>query len=1363
MRNARNVIIALFLLFCGLAPSAWALHPFYEQNGDCYVLICNGPLRGAYALNNLTTGVVEKIWNLKWGKPAIDLEAFGIAAHQTWDGSSSQKRIYIFAGKDSDYLPFTGLVPRRCIVWPTANASAPDSTDFMPTTIVHRYHNQPGDSPTGRGNHTTTDYMRSLTDIFDGTCYPCSVIPASTTGKSGYYDIPAGQWYHSLDAPVRSPYAYGREGCRRGPWWVHYVVRENLLVKNRDIKLHMVNRNASTTNGGSYPSAVANVILGQTGTMDERGECVDGCIRAVDDIKLPGSEVPYLDVAYSSINNSYLYRRDPSAATYLLVGKDANTTLVGDGSDLTTVAMGVSSKSSLGDYVYLVGTGVINSWFAAAGSPGSIASCTDFAVSDQWWQTGGITYAYDRTMGEVFKFVRNETPLALPAEPVPIPVASMVSDGILPDAISTDGFGHLYLMKTQKEPDDPANFAPVDACNVTYTFTDGLGKKYYRADFHQGVYKTAYKRDYYTQVTAPISGRIPLGTNKFIRDFTVAPTRDVSDLTSWVWTGPATLEGVEVASAYRVEIAVINSATPPQVSGDRRGLADLRGPLVYVSPTFEPAVPEGDGKFVDSNVYFFEVENYPAFDTNGVNTVVNRPDIDGDGRSGSYPSTVKKDSLVYYWKVIQLEDSSGLVVNNTILDQAATGHSGSKRYSAALSAGKYSIGFKCIFQYYDYDLLLPGSLAQDKETVLQPSQTAVGEDAQGYSWVTFTIKGVPPNLVPGGNGVIMSGKPNFRPPGFTFKPLATDPSTDPAGIPIYVIPELNPGTWSFKLRDSAANVNGGETTDRLRIMASTTPPIPAGISRMVPGSNVWTGDQAFQWTANLNKDGDTLVNVIRDTGSRTELSQGEAQELFPVPSQPATYSLIVRGSRQGNLRAYFPTRIEHPDGTFGTDWGEPQDVPIIVQIAAQCDVIEKDNTGPARVFPDPLVAGGFVTGVFVNKTVLYGTTGESLVDVELPPSPIPSSLVYVVADNNPNGNVDNTHPLVDYVDPYHGEAVSHNYNGRYGQIVYPTVPPPTGPDPRAEWYRTNPLQNNSGTTYRFFQKDLTLADFGVGDLSWLGPANCNRAFSYRMFKLDISDMVHLSASGTNGNLLPMGIANNTSTYANIPVGIVSKDASPAPANSKTNLLATGVIVVRDNDRPNAFLEVWDLKKEGVKYFVPSNLKSEFIPGWTRLANTATLDAIHNGVEDWMGDDILGFDVGIKGTAGPVTTLLTSPTTEFEVDVPIFFKPILGDNLGSPTIEIFKLFDPYGAELVSHPGGEPIQYLFRKPSNPGGMPPSHYRVQLKVRDDARGWPTVALDPYNTAPVQVNERNLDSSFDVYDVRLDVRIIDRTKNNR
>lgn len=1368
-RKTIRWVLLLILLF-GCSYPGIALHEYYEQNGDCYVLVGDGPQCAVYSLNNLETPHpgVASLWNLEWDNASQS--AYGITAHQTWTASTSQKRIYVFAGADTGLASYSGLTSRRVIVTPTPNAPVPTDIDYEPTTIVHRYHNQPGDSPTGAGNHTTTDYCTSLTNIFGGTCYPCSVIPDADPSNPGYYLVPAGQWYHSLDHPVRSPYVYGWENYTTPGYWVHYVCRENVSVNERDLKLHCINRNTSTVNPSGYPQDIAIVRLGEIGTMDQRGECVDGCITAVDDIELPPKDVPILDCAYSSIGKSYLYQREPHAASYSLQGVDGNSHVVGDPGDLTTRFIGVSSKDFAGDYVYALGTATVQGWLDDANMDMTISGLQDIAVSDQWWQTGGIVYAFDKENDLVFQFVRDETSSS-PTVPLPISLASMP---FKVDSISADGFGHLYMIRTQIEPMDHTTFTADDAYTyVGPTWVGGAGDKKYTAHFKQGFFKTVFKRNYYNRNVDPISGRIWIGDNRYTREFYVASSADVIDRTSWALFGGFTKLTTDPNDNYYVEVAVINSATPPEVTGNRDGLCDMNGPMVsdFLAGTIDFATPidpldTSFYKVYEEGVYTFLVENFPTFDAHGVNITVDAPDKDGDGRQGSFVSTIDKSSVKYYWKLIQEYNAAsepvsladGLMFDSTLV---SPGYGSSPVYSNYFTPGQYKIGVKTTFRWYDYDQLAPGSLAASRSIALQPERTAVGEDADNYSWAYFTVVGGNPPPPGSGGAILLSGIPatgTLDPATFYYEPMAVDPVT----IPSFVIPDLvgcmadlaDGATWSFAMRESHEYI-ASWGMDRLASMAYPTPPLPSGTAQVFPDSVRWTAPAVFTWQSLLTRNSEEIFNRVVTTSVAT-LTPDQVRYLFPVPSQPEGYSLTCTGFRQGQADVWIITGwhppdangIEYPIKTLSTGF------PLNIEMTAAANIIVKDRVGPMETLPDPVDPTLLAKGVFNKDTFIFGTTGETLAQVEGKTNP--DYLEFVVADNNPFGNAE-TGTFLDFADPYHSNkgldlTVNHNFTTRFGRIRFTNQLPITKTNTAC---RSDPDQVNTNVNYDVFQGDVAYTDFGGVDLPWLSAADARKAFSYRKYTMKVASVGFFLDNGQPE--LNYTYANNSTGYVNPFFGLITRDA----ANNQSatdSLLMPGQLVIRDNDRPNMFLQVRDLKYNA-PIWLPTNFVPEVYGDWRCLSTTDK----NNGLDVWnapVSPGIGSIHSSHKSDAVLTRFLTFGGDNVLEVGVPFFASHHVVDNIGDCQVTLFELrgMDNAIPGDWESSGDDTISYIFRKATTAT----NRYKIKLKAQDNALDWPSDNNDPTAASP-RPNEREMECDLTVYDSGLDIRVIDRSHQRR
>ncbi|MBF0544394.1 MAG: hypothetical protein HQM08_08170 [Candidatus Riflebacteria bacterium] len=1351
----KRIVNAVWWLLLGcmlMAGPTLALHPFYEQNGDCYMLIGDGPYRGVYALNNLTGGTVTRLYD--------PLDAYGITANQVWDGSACQKYLYTFAGQDTGWTPVTGNISRQVntVDWKGAKVGYPgERTDEKIITYYHcgsTYKSATGIGPHGKTDFVTSNYMMGIYG-YDGD-YPCFWLPTPDPSITGNCLIPVGKYYHSFIRVRDYTSYYGG--------WTHWVVRENIQAKYRLIDLYnyYVNKGIGPTDQQS----VATVITAQQSTMDEIHECPDGCSRAQSGIPLPGSEMPYVSCVYSTrLNNAYLYRREPSKTTYLLLGTNSNSKIVGDPQNLTTKSIGISSRDSTSDFVYTIGKDIINQWLKDANAPFTINQLDDVAVSDQWWLTGGIVYALDKSQKKVYKFVRDEI-----SNTPSIPEQIIVYDGaVVPDSIKADGFGNLFLVKTKCEPDNPPDsFQPKDASSYVKQ-VDYYGNVTYRAYFNQNVYKAVSKRDYYSKVFTDVPGKILLGTNTFYRDF---KTNTPTILSSWVWLNSSTQYGPVVTTAYRTELAVINSSTPPQVS-QKNAITDINGPLISTSSGLQKATPDTDGFFKDTDTYIFAVENAPYFDINGVNVGSTHADQNGNGRIGDFPSTTKKSSVNYFWKVIQTKDLYGNVTAKTILDlEAANSPSQNYLLPVKLGGGEYRIGVKVSFQFYDYDKLPLGSLSDKKETVLSDVMTGQGEDAASYSWGIIKIKQVPPVNFPGGWCVIMSGRPTSPAGTYDYRPIRpTDAATPqcsltnqfPPGAK-FVIPE-KVSDWSIKLRECDYNSSKGPAYDRIQMILSTNPPDPQD-PRMVTGSLQWMDKPKFTWTSSLTRGTEGIVTGQIISESET-LSLAQVKALVPVPSQPRSYKVKVNGGRSYQYQTFIPITT-YVAGELFTDYKQ-MTMQKSIDIYSECDIVVTDETPPQLIFPDPFISGNFVKGFFFSNDLLYGTTGETLANAESSPTTNPSTLQFVVADNNPMGNdtASDDVSLLTYSDPFHFSSeprckVNHSIKNRYARFNYNTaklgpIPPsstdtsPTAVTLRNE-YGSNPNQQNGGT-FKVDQLDLTSLDFNK---TWLPAAAYNKAFSYRMYNIPVSDLEHFSSliKSVDSPKMDLTYANNSPGYKNLRFGIEWTES----CTLATSPYLLGQIVIRDNDRPNLFIQGKEAKNPDFEYYCPTNLTKSCMALWTFLAQGQT-EEIHNGVINWDSADIAGINPSFKINIGSPTTngLLTNTfQNEFETDVPVFFTASFSDNIGSPTLTTFQLIDSGNTTLASVvPPTNTIRYLFRKADT--------VSLVAQVKDTAVGWPN---DPYNNptiANATPNIRQINCTFKVYATKLDVRVLDRMQNGK
>lgn len=1445
------------------------LHPFYEQNGDCFILIGEGNAKAVWALNNLVSGA----------SPAALYDpgdAYGITAAQKWNAVllKPEKDLFTFAGTESALTSLAGqLAPRRIVMTATSNVYA---FNEVPPSTVHRFHGAPNASPTGRGNHPTG----TINSLFGGIDYPCNTVPTAVATMPGYYWYPMGRgYYHAADVVVWSNWTYGTAAANRrstsnpppaseqynqqtdgspptkGPWaaccagnrpgngwirggWVRRLVRENLWGAYRNLKLfkYRINSGASSP---SFDRNVANVLARVTGTMDMNGECCDGCIARVDGAAMPGVPSPYLSCIYSAIvNRTYLYRRDQGATSFTLDGANLNDQIIGNGGDLTCQFLGISSKSETGNFVYLLGLNQLNTWLREANAPAAMMlnQLTDVAVSDQWWQTGGMIYAYDASKGSVYCFVRNENGTnGIPSE------INVSAGGVLPDSIGADGFGSLYMLKTEYDPVNTGSF--VDGNESARYFVGSMagGVSRFRAEYSQGVFKSVYRRAYDTGMIEKLPNRVKIGTNKFVRDY-ITVDNNVNSPKLWI---SSFIQMAPIIDAnIRTELAVINSPTPPRPA-NLDALTDCVGPMVSATSGFEKAVPDGNGDLTDDKDYWFMVENAPYFDANENNIGNVGEDTNGNDRLGQFPNTIQKSSIKYYWKVIQTHDRFGALMPApaTILDMEEDNVSGDYLFLFPPGAGKFKVGVKVTYRYYDYRDLPVGALSSSKGNVLKPQEplpplVAEGEDELEYSWTDISIKQVPPVISPQDRGVIMSGiyktanpndgiisnfKPGPQAMGFgcnNFRfgnesckhVFCTSSNTNlpPTALIIdghSVVPEKSvqnsdgtwkidyaepPAYWGLQLRDSNSNYAIG--VDRVASMTSLEPPEPTD-PNLIPGSVKWVGGLSVTWKSELKRGTEIIIDrQINTTQAILPLTQ--LRQLFPVPSEPASYTLSVDFRRTYRYEIF--QEVWRRVG--GTLIREIKPVPRVVnmRIWSDAEVLVTDNTPPARHYVNPYAdtsnasVNPLVQAYFVNTDILYGTTGEALYETDSPPAANPEKLIFVVADNNPLANNTYNNPGKD---PYHSGVsvvgprlrVFHGLSNRIATFSYDTVqgimPPeiPAGGTMSAEqaaqrrWY-------TNGSTAAHKVEAINIDNEADFNSITRTTGLYNKSFSYRCYTINIRDLEHFSrelardASGKwtytgswSGRMHPQR-ATNSNGYKNFTYGLGWREACFSSSNNLACApIKVGQIVVRDNDRPNAFIRASQDKYTDQTFVVPNNIDSSggaLPPAWVRFSTPGMAEATYNGPEGWDKDDnTAAFAPMFRTAAAQVTNLLFPGGRELEVDVPVRFDPLVSDNAGTVATISFKLIGATGNTLLdgTFDANLPLQYAFRQPGR--------YKIILHIKDDAASWPS---NPYAYSPDAsgggspgvtplTNNRKVEAVFDVVPTRLDFRVIERDRTGQ
>ena len=179
------------------------------------------------------------------------------------------------------------------------------------------------------------------------------------------------------------------------------------------------------------------------------------------------------------------------------------------------------------DYVYLLGTTVINNWYEQVlGYKRPNMNITAATVSNQWDQKGGIVYAYDDYYKKIYRFERDEDSvapvtakgfLAIDVPDLKKEIGANSASEI--DDIKSDGFGNLYFGLTypSKDPnnyDPPAHFKPNDCIHLCQSSKDSTGV-IFTMIYEQGYGKVVFQRDYLTSKIEEIGCSFKLLISEF--------------------------------------------------------------------------------------------------------------------------------------------------------------------------------------------------------------------------------------------------------------------------------------------------------------------------------------------------------------------------------------------------------------------------------------------------------------------------------------------------------------------------------------------------------------------------------------------------------------------------------------------------------------------------------------------------------------------------------------------------------------------------------------------------------------------------------------------------------------------------------
>lgn len=1410
---AAVVLVAILALSGSLDMASAALNEKYERNGEAYLLIGKGDTRGVYRMNNLTSGVPTWLYD--------PLEAYGLKV-------DLDRNVYTFSLlRDADFVPVSGNIKVR-ITYPP---QVIDLRGLSTAPYGGGYYN--GFTSLGRkwvwfGSAHMTHHF-----VWGQTSYPDfrapTAAPGTIAGRSGWYYIPNGSIYHSMDnmwaqdengdgTPDLVPYItrQGWWNYANGYYWRNfgynvnptYVYEETQKVKNYDFHLlrWWEGRGAIPLDMGSKATAQERII-----NRRRVAGCTDGCFPGAREVN-EGAAEQIMKVLVTGLGRPYFYKRtagqlngqvfrDGSPYRGNFNGTEYNGAIVGNHNDLTTKFIGVSVKSRTEDYVYLLGENVIKSWIPA--TFGSVdMDIRDIAVSDQWWQAGGIVYVYSdkNGLGQIYMFVRDENKAADKQDP---PSRITVDSGI--DDIAADGFGNLYYAKTSLEPADPANFDNSHVKQVTWDVNTEYSFARAEVVYEQRTTKSIYMMDYYAGFATSKTGEVVLGTTKWRRSGMISPYRVGDalptgtlagvDMARFAWTDSPTkvADGVTVnADEIPTELSVINVATPPQVVGFTPGRVDIDG--VYdVLSTGELVAHNPQGfTFRAGPVYYFAVENAPVFDANGVNVVsrdltnISATHVTAGSYVGGFCSTVIEDTMKYYWKITQLgvRMPDGSVQDVVIFPDAADQQwIDSPIMGLSFSSkGRYRVDVSVNYDWYDYSRLQYGDLMDVRDTVARVrSEWAVAPGGGSTATFTFDINDDSSDLVAQNAWVLM------------------DSENVSDHRDAYFINEDTPHT--FKVMDKPGLPAHEQVVS---ILSQAEPPDPDD-PRYIADTKRWFTPLSITWKLNLKSPvatdnlaaGETLFEASLPQTS-TFLTTIDGTN-FSIPSDPYYYDLEVTVRRAYVYKIYAEMALRPGAPPIRRPMPRFKEY----EVRATSRILARDITPPT---------------VEMAQTRLFATTGDAFPNsgafsagLSLPRNEDGSdrtensdSLEVIVTDNNPFSSAAAIVP----VNPFETTAsLGHRVAARIsnfshetsflfprndgtGEVDQRTVkfPDSVVADPGMSstyGFRTPTVLNNyyvctdagnPESQFTFEKIPLTDPDARKKSIKWkyLFPVN------HRTFR----DLIPDSPDTGKFPLNYEGPLN---------YGVKAYDTSGHVAE------VTGTISVRDNDRPNCFIVLERLRdgisdSERFRVF-PGNIKADFTVDSQATPVHYFEPVAGKDTETWRDGADIDFPLAAKEAVDGANTFRDSTGR-----IPVIDKGerlgigcIVSDNIGGNlTIDLFdessRNFE--SNKTLADPDKLPVfieswDYEFFDtdsgtwvplPSDAGGAVPSGipaqggrlvfttratfrrpgmHRLTVVVCDRAKDWDN-AKSLVMAAPPRANRRRVEFDFEVRETVLNIHTL-------
>ena len=1356
MRKWCTLLLALLLLFLGSPAVVHALDPLYERNGTAFLLVSDDnyvqdALDGVYQANRTSSGVPTKLFY-----PGL---TYGIGVNLNLQLNTFSEK------KDNPWINYTG--PQEKVV-----NFKQTSGYYTGAAWWHRCINQINGSSRigGSVGHFPCEQTLHAASTW-------GIIDNAVGGDSGFklMKIPAGQWYHCTTPADATSWIHSQTAHETYPNTYPRVYNAKSWKIFRDIEKRLYHEYYRHTwspgDGLGTPPRGPKVAesFEVDITRNIRNGCFDSCGIDVSTVPLPADNW-HTAMVFNRLSKSYFYARKIGyAQAYLDIDGVRYDTypVIGAMFNATSVNIGVSMKSSSEDYVYVLGKTVADNWLSTYyGYPLSI-SYGGATVSDQWYMKGGTVFFYDRNTGRIYQIERNE---GLPDVPGDTYAAKKIEKIVIHsglgsdiDDVATDGFGSLYYTKTDRVPDNYLNFTFPMRTSVVWGSLSGTIRSG-TVKYRQNLYKTVFKKD--ISGIQSEEGNLLIGYRLYDQNIQYSPctpTSDLTDITNWAKLANPYLTYSSIGNASRTELAVVNVATPPNVSGERIARLDINGPYKD-GGAGDYKVEEGADSLSPTVTYKFEVENFPLHNGKINQRVFTLPEVEErfrridrhsgvigapNGYIGGFVSTLRvlgsdnTECVKYTWRIYQTVDEANqtLAVRKLIYERGTSGDYYRPYVFASFDYGEYDVEVSAAYQWYDTDSLTYGSTVASLPAALRPGAGAYeygkAVDNSAVARMHVVVQGAMPAMTSVANIRIRREKP-------ANAWISSDATEGGAFGSYFITTEKQTDRWL---------VDDPNATKLVKAIRGIEPPHP-GDARMKPGSARWLESSVqVNWSTrilnpnNLNFGSyytppdqtqtigsgkqQTIAQIdpafpsagdnqfIISTG--VDIAEGPDQwkDAFKTPSDPGLYELRCFLKRQILWETVPITYELDPLGNLVAVPGDPEPRSKDIVLTGLVKVLVRDMTPPQLELAE--TSHKFLYAE--NLGYIYGSVDGK--------TPNPDQLVISIPDNNPMAYLNWNRPA----------AVKKHELGTQNALVTYQAAHTTSVSALADYpipltgVRIDVEPLGFGSVYRI--------RVDKNDFSRKMPQH--KAI-HRKVPLEI--IADIMSADLNMDPLLFGITNIKDTSGNA--------VATAP------YFKLGEILLIDTRLPNIIISVHD-EKYDVTRFAPDSALFGQLNEYVYINDNSI----------WTGNPTpshLG-SVNVGGTlVSPLLAKLQeTPGQELEVDSPITFSMRAVDNITATSaigLDWFRLQKmlpaPAGAaESVTLPVHRRI---FRMDA---GGDSETWAISGEVSDKAVSLPVNPVyyqNPYHPAAVFARahrSRTFNNLyFVIHNTALDVRVIDKSQ---